>query len=273
MTHTQTSKRPGLVGRRPAGFLILALAIGLTGVGPSIADRFPEDPVEKFKQALTTESAYRLTLQSRLSLEKDAAAREELEATLKTVLEAHEKRLTDAEKGLTNLADLSRALFLLEWPARGFDRDEDQWQAIDDKVRSRMKKRLVDETAEGLKNGTPDRQIALCHMAAENIVTAEDPSQDQGPTIIDDLSKLIDPLKRLLKNTPNENVRSAVAMALGRYVRQADKVAPALKEILAEPKKYSEKSRCAMAERARFARAASHGRRHPSRLRAGRDPA
>jgi HEAT repeat protein len=252
MTHnTSNQLRPAgrfAKVRLSTGVIILTLAIGLVGAGRSNADRFPEDPVEKFKQALITESAYRLTLQSRLSLAKDAATRKELEDTLKLVVEAHRKRMEDAYKGLTNLADLSRALFLLEWPARSFEADQDAWQQIDEKFREEMKQRLVNETTKGLENGNDERKIALCNLTAENVVTAEDPSQEQGPMLVGDLAKLVDPLEKLLKNTKNDDVRVAAAQALGRFVRQSDKVAPALESILANPREYSEKARRAAAD-------------------------
>jgi HEAT repeat protein len=252
MTHT-TSKQllpraKPVNARLSAGVLLLAAAIGLCGAGRSSADRFPEDPVETFKQALVKESAYRLGLQSRISLAKDAAERKELEETYKAVVAAHRKRMEDAARALTNLADVSRALFLLEWPARSFEREEDAWAQIDEKVRDDLKQRLVNETIEGLEKGSDARKIALCNLAAENLVTAEDPSQEYGPVIVNDLAKLEPPISKVFKETRNDEVRAAAALALGRYVRQAERVGPALETVLADRKRYSETSRQAAAE-------------------------
>jgi HEAT repeat protein len=251
---TDTTSNPFLLskkvvkGRTSAGMLLLAAAIALSGANTTRADRFPEDPVELFKEALIVESAYRLNLQSRISLAKDAATRKELEATYKTVVEAHRKRMEAAAKALTSLADLSRALFLLEWPARSFDREQDAWAQIDERIRDEMLKRLVEETVEGLEHGSPARQIALLNLTAENLVTAEDPSQEFGPVIVNALAKLQAPIERLFKNTKNDDVRVAAAVALGRFVRQADKVGPALGTVLADRERYSERSRRAAAD-------------------------
>ncbi len=248
-----TSNRGRPVVRIPkarvaAGVFILTAAIVLSGIGQTLAERFPEDPVEKFKRALIVESAYRIsTLQVQLDTAKDATQRKELEDTLKVVIEAHKKRMEDAARALTNLADLSRALFLLEWPPSAtFERDA--WQQIDDKVRSDMRDRLVNETLEGIEHGSDARKIALCQLTAESLVTAEDPTQEYGPVIVEALAKLQGPIASLFESTANDDVRVAAAIPLGRFVRQGDKVGPALGRVLAGRKRYSERSRRAAAD-------------------------
>jgi HEAT repeat protein len=234
--------------RLSAGVFVLTLAIGLSGAGRTSAERFPEDPVETFKRALILESSYRVNLQSRLSLAKDAAQRKELEDTLKAVVEAHRKRLEDAARGLTNLADVSRALFLLDWP-NPLGGEEDAWQQVNDKVREELRKRLVEETIQGLEHGSAARKIALCNLTAENLVTAETESQQlYGPVVVKGLAKLEPAIATVFKNTHDETVRAAAGVALGRFVRQSETVGPVLGSVLADRKRYSENARFAAAD-------------------------
>src|SRR5262245_20950304 len=94
------------LGRRLLPLLGLAVVAGLLAPAAARPERLADDPVEKFKQALTLEynKSYQATLRG---------------PALRLALEHRRKQLKEAAKNVKSLSDLSQALLLLEWPVVG----------------------------------------------------------------------------------------------------------------------------------------------------------
>jgi HEAT repeat protein len=243
MTHPSAASRPGPTGRgrtpdrvpprrKWACAFALAIAVGLVGFSAGRAERFPEDPVEAFKNALKGEDAKSPFYKD--SLKDDPKAFKAAIAYRKATLEA-------AAKKLHNLADLGRALLLVEWP--GALRKDKEKRIVSDyaydikareverEVRAEMTKRLREGIERGLKSGNPAEQIALSNLVAES-ATAPPESASGGilslePTLV----KLVPLLVKLLETTNDDSVRIAAARALGQFSREPKEVTPALEKI------------------------------------------
>jgi HEAT repeat protein len=207
--------------------LLLAAGLGLASAGRSAADRFPEDPVEQFRQALLLENNKSINYKNRMDLDDKA---------LGYALKFRRENLEKARKLLKNPSDLSRALLLLDWPrvprpgiSRGEESKYDRGaRDIERKVREEMAadfRRQVQEII--LRDArTPDaiaRQVATTNLVGETVASAAD-LQDETLYLHRDLEPLVKDLARLA-GASSYRVREAAARALGQFPN-SPKIAP-----------------------------------------------
>src|SRR3954466_64279 len=111
-----------LPARRTA---FVAIALVIACVRPAPAQRFPDDPVEKFKQALRLENNKSLGYKDRLQGND-----------LKYALAFRKTNLAETASKLKSLADISRALLLVDWPVTPkTQRDRDLESVFDQRSR------------------------------------------------------------------------------------------------------------------------------------------
>lgn len=198
------------------GLLLVALICALTAQ----AERFPEDPVEQFKQALLLENSRSLFYKNKL--EDDAAA-------LKLAVQFREQNLEKAAKNLKTASELSRALLLIDWPTPPkdkFGRDSEtkydrESRDIERKVRSEMIARfgkLVRQAfeTEATSVDAGARQIATANMVGETVGSAGIVTDDLLVALYADLQPLAKDLAKLTAS-PQFRVREAAARALGQF--------------------------------------------------------
>lgn len=215
----------------PLGRLVplLGLAIacaGLLAAPPARGDRLPDDPVEKFKQALM------------LEYNKSEGYKRDLRGkSLDLAVSFRQKNLTDAARDLKSLGDLSLAL-LLEWPVAPkskqeldseseFDRKS---RAIEAKVRAGLTERFVAGVQKALRTGQPGRQVAVANLVSETAASASD-LPDERLVLFEGLAPLADDLAKLTRSG-NARVSAAAARALGQFPAKPDVVAGAMKDLL-----------------------------------------
>jgi HEAT repeat protein len=197
---------------------LLALALGLAGAGRAGAAPLPRDPVEDFRRALE-----QAMLQDPRSLRYNQA---------RIV-----KDLEDKAAAVVSLADLGRALLLLEWSQ--FPKDP-KLARITPRIRRRMANRFIAGVKAAAEGTNADRQIAACNLVGETITAAGDLDERVGGPVSErrtgdlelyqTLVKVADPLIQLSK-TKNPRVREAVARALSQFSKSPE-VVPALGNLL-----------------------------------------
>ncbi len=199
-----------------------------------LADRFPDDPVEKFKQALLLETSKKSGYKSKLGEDPTA---------FRYALKYRQDTLTKAEQDLRTASDLSRALLLLEWPRPAATRSELEAETkferearkIEEGVRKKMTDRLVRAVRDVFRTpvATPDdatRQIAMANLVGETVAAA-DPQERAMKGLYDELQKLAKDLADL-STSPRYPVREAAARALGQFPDNSAIAAAALGKLL-----------------------------------------
>lgn len=223
----------GLRSARLVGVVLLML--WLIGVSTQVwAERFPEDPVELFKQALQLEND---KLRYKPLLDED-------EVGLKLALEFRRRNLEKAAANLKTSSDLARALVLL-WPRPPKNKSEldaeTQYdrgaRAVERKIRDEMIVRFMKHVQTSLKDNalTPEaglRQIATANVVSETVVaSANDPLDVLQVALYDKLQPLSKDLAQQVSSR-QFRVREAIARALGQFPKSPKIAAEALRQLL-----------------------------------------
>jgi HEAT repeat protein len=218
-------------------FRLFLVFLGLAALPGSrlAADRFPEDPVERFKQTLQVENNKSLTYKGRL---------DEDPVGLKNALRYRQDSLEKAASELRTPSDLSRALLLIDWPRAPRNKVEREAETkydraardLEHKIREEMTARFIRSVRDAFRAPADSadaatRQVATANLVGETVSAAGDPTDDQLLSLYRSLQPLAKDLASLAPS-PRHLVREAAARALGQFPNSPKVAADALRELL-----------------------------------------
>src|SRR5262249_19895448 len=212
MPYPRTPHRPGWSRAVPWLVLgLLALRLGGAGAAP-----LPSDDVEEVRQAL-----------ERAHNRSPRTPGYNLATTVRD--------LRARAKKIDSLADLGRALVLLQWGSPAKDDNLARQTAA---IRREMANRFIARVKEAARESNPDRQIAVCNLVAETITSAGEPSRQAsglldvaGPELYEALVKVASPIIQISRSK-DPRVREAAARALSQFSKRPE-VVPALGRMMA----------------------------------------
>lgn len=186
----------------------------------------PNDPVDELRKILSTkEDSYLLP---------NYRTPEEAARAKRLAGEARAKAIEEADRAITSLGDMSRALLLLEW------------QTDDKEQRDVMRKRFVTELKEVLNSNDPPRLIAAAGVLGEFVSAIRKlPSTGAGSVGLRGFLEEPNPIsvdmfaltKELVAMTehPNCLVRAAGSVALAQIGAEPGTWMSAFRRLLADP--------------------------------------
>jgi HEAT repeat protein len=216
---------PGLLSYLKGGSKYLTLALVLSSVGTSRADKFPPDPVIDFRRALNIPLREYLPPdpEVRAKLEKDP---EKLKAYLK---DARSSDLLHRMELLKTIPEIRRALAAQEWRERG-GKGGDEQNDIDTALRDILIERLTRRVTDTLEHGGLTAKLATLGMLSE-IGT--------NNRLVDDrqrIAKFFTPiLTKMIRTADQPVIRVAAARTVSQIGCDAAEAAPALGELLKSP--------------------------------------
>lgn len=221
--------------------LILTAAALLGTTGLASAQRFPEDPIEAFRDALLLEENKSLRYKS--DLDEDG---------LRLALEFREENLKKAAANLKTLSQLARALLLTDWPRSPrtaaelrqespFDRES---RRIERQVREGLAREIVERAKKIATSGTTVQKITTAALIGEAVSSASELA-DEWRTLSKQLLELAPVLEEMTKSS-EAAVRDAAARSIGQFPSSPVVAARVIKRLLTS--NYPESTRRAAAE-------------------------